>query len=152
MNIKTLFIFLAGFVCAIIFAFIAERIPPSYLDSVRSSFDSPNAREELEIFYSTVEAKLDELEMADGFDSPSPEPISDRIAVIPDQWVGDSFGVGWGTRRGIWGATYAHINKENELVAIEFYGSRSGCFVSRDPMLQPIQFYSLVRLRRSPLV
>ncbi|MGJ8678375.1 MAG: hypothetical protein ACSHX0_12730 [Akkermansiaceae bacterium] len=137
--------------CAIIFAVIVEKITPSYLDSIRSSFDSPHAHEELEIFYSTVEAKLDELEMTDGFKSPSPKPISYRIAVIPDQWIGDNFGVGWGTSRGVWGAAYAHINSKNDLVAIEFYGSRSGCFVSRDPTLQPIRFYSIVRLRRSPL-
>ena len=50
-----------------------------------------------------------------------------------------------------WGRVLAHYDDDDRLQAIEFYGSRSGGFLSRDPNLKPKMRGRLERLNDGPL-
>ena len=49
------------------------------------------------------------------------------------------------------GEVLAHYNDDDRLQAIEFYGSRSGGFLSRDPSLKPKMRGKLKRLNDGPI-
>jgi hypothetical protein len=45
----------------------------------------------------------------------------------------------------------AHYDEQHQLRAIEFYGSRYGAFVSRDPALKPVMWGELQQLAGAPV-
>ena len=49
------------------------------------------------------------------------------------------------------GDILAHYDASEKLIAVEFYGSRSGCFVHRDPAMPvPRNFKSQIPIKTSP--
>jgi hypothetical protein len=61
--------------------------------------------------------------------------------------------VGWGTagHPNRWQSVLAHYDEQHQLRAIEFYGSRYGAIVSRDPALKPKMPGELRQLAGAPV-
>jgi hypothetical protein len=78
-----------------------------------------------------------------------------KIRRVPKSWLPEQFSDFWG---GVlndssveWGDVLAYYDERDALVGIEFFGSRYGCFVSRDATRCPSWFHTLRRLSERPL-
>ena len=117
---------------------------PSYSEMARKNFGTTEAKSDLADLYNRVKLSNPNSDLEDAEGHIRPELIGVSIKRVPSSWIGTKYGSSWGS--GMWGSVFAHFDSDNELLAIEFYGSRYGCFVSHKPMLSPVKFASLVRL------
>jgi hypothetical protein len=139
---RAIVIFLAT-VGVLAIALLAFRIGAgslSYEERVRAYFGSPDAIRSLAKLYERVES-----------DGKTLEPAGARVRAIPRNWLPQESPGAWGFYYGEASRVIAHFDERGALVAIEFDGSRDGCYVSRDATRCPASFASLQRLAKSPL-
>jgi hypothetical protein len=141
---RTAILFLAS-IGAVTLALLAFKLVTpviSYEEMIRRHFGSPEAIRELGVLYDRVEKSGESL-----------APAGARVRDIPRDWMPEKFSFEWGTLyyRGEASRVVAHFDDHGGLVAIEFDGSRCGCYVSRDAARCPRQFRTLQRLSDGPL-
>jgi hypothetical protein len=113
----------------------------SYEKTVREEFGTPSAIHSLTELYERVAKGEQTL-----------EPVGAKLRRIPPSWIPNNFSPIWRDDRDTAIAQVdAHFNEQGVLVAIEFDGSRYGCYISRDASRYPASFASLQRLAISPL-
>jgi hypothetical protein len=122
------------------FAFIHLVGYWSYENQVRRHFASPEAIRALATLYERVEKEGRTL-----------EPVGAKVRGIPYDWMPQEFSREWRLYYVGVSRVVALFDDRRELVAIEFQGSRCGCFVSRDAERCPSSFRTLERFAISPL-
>jgi hypothetical protein len=131
---------------------VGRMIAPGYEVDAARQFGSAAVIHEIETLYTRVENSKLGAEMRPvkaefvGFAS---------VRRVPKSWLPTSLSGIWG---GVldsdsieWGDVLAYYDESSRLVGIEFYGSRYGCFISRDATRCPPWFRSLHRLADKPL-
>jgi hypothetical protein len=132
--------------------FAACVISPNYIEDAKTQFGSPEAIAAIESLYARIEAAPTDpaLKIVQ-------EKVSDfpGIRKIPKSWLPQQFLPIWGTTLDNsyagFGDVLAYYDNKDALIGIEFYGSRYGCFASRDATRCPSWFQSLHRLAEKPL-
>jgi hypothetical protein len=112
----------------------------SYEKMVRDDFGSPEAIRALATLYERVEKEGRTL-----------EPAGASQRQIPQTWIPKEFLRSWGHYYSDVNQVVAYFDDRGSLVAIEFDGTRCGCYVSRDATRCPGGFGSLHRLATTPL-
>jgi hypothetical protein len=133
------------------FRLLGDAFAPGYAESARRMFGSPEAIRDLSQLYSRVEASRDD----PTFKALPQKPYPTKTRKVPSAWLPKRFSVPWG----LWhdpdrienGDVLAYYDTSDELVAIEFLGSRYGCFISRDAQRCPSYFVTLHRLAKEPV-
>jgi hypothetical protein len=129
--------------------------PPGPLEQTRSQFGSPEGIRAISELYSRIERSPKSPDLKIVKETWLPVPQVATIRVVPRSWLSDHFKPWWGTSDDIehlrWGAVLAYYGQNDELIGIEFLGSRYGCFASRDPERCPSWFVTLNRLAEKPL-
>jgi hypothetical protein len=155
---KRVIIAILATVGALAIAALAARtgirlIVPSYETMARRDFAGPSALAEIESLYKRLESspKDPELKIVR-----SPAYRKGMIRLVPRTWMREPLSPIWGRVAGVdsmisWGDVIGYYDEKDELIGMEFYGSRYGCFVSRDPMLCPSWFRTLRRVSGPPL-
>jgi len=129
-------------VCALaLFALRSVAGSTSYEKMVRDQFGSPEAIRALAALYEHVEA-----------DGHTLRPAAAKRRLIPQSWIPTEFAEAWRIYYDLdVNEVVAHFDDSGSLIAIEFDGSRCGCFVSRYSSRCPSSFDSLHRLATAPL-
>jgi hypothetical protein len=130
----------------------SHAILPGYDQAAKEQFGSPEAVAAIATLYSRLEAAPSDpalkviKEKVSGFPS---------VRKIPRSWLPKEFSTLWSTSTDDapveFGNVLAYYDEKDNLLAIEFYGSRWGCFASRDATRCPSWFQSLHRLAEKPL-
>ena len=134
-------------------ALLINSQAPKYDQRAREEFGSPEAIRAIEKLYGRIEnaAANSELKI---LQNPYRFPEYATVRRIPEAWVPQEF-PDWGafldTERVEGTDIVAYFDSNNALVAIEFLGTRYGCFISRDPSRCPRGFNRLNRLTEKPL-
>lgn len=82
--------------------------------------------------------------------------MSARVRNIPKAFLPGRFATDWGqdlveeSALG-WGYVLAYYDEDDALQGVEFYGSRYGCFISRDATRSPSWYSSLHRIAERPV-
>ena len=129
----------------------------SYEEMARRDFGSPARIAAITGFFETSE-KRPRTDFAEVPDDPDvfnfPETRVIPNSAIPKELVE----AGWGTYDDSrwapsirWQSVLAHYDEKQQLRAIEFYGSRYGALVSRDPALKPRMPGELRQLAGAPI-
>jgi hypothetical protein len=126
---------------------------PNYDERAKEEFGSPESIRAIEKLFARIEGNPADIELKI-LATHSPYPTYSIIRRIPKNWIPAEFPY--------WGAmlnaelieptdVLSYHDSDNTLVAIEFSGTRYGCFVSRDPNRCPPRFERLNRLAETPL-
>jgi hypothetical protein len=153
-GVQTLFIVLA---VAVIATLMIIRSAISYEGMARRDFGSPARITSITGFFETCE-KRPRTDFAEVPDDPDvfnfPETRVIPNSAIPKELIE----AGWGTYDDPrcapsieWQSVLAHYDEKQQLRAIEFYGSRYGALVSRDPALKPTMPGELQQLAGAPI-
>jgi hypothetical protein len=142
---------------AVVVSLAIDRSALSYEEMARRDFGSQTRIASVTALFERIEKRpaTDFIPVSNapeefGFPETRLIPISE----IPKELVEDL----WGTReesghpaRAWWRSVLAHYDEQHQLRAIEFYGSRYGAFVSRDPALRPKMGGELQQLAGAPV-
>jgi hypothetical protein len=134
-------------------ALLINSQAPGYEKVAKEEFGSPEAIRAIEKLYVRIETSplSPELKIIPVF---SPNPAYPTVRRIPKAWMPQEFPY--------WGAFHdmeivegtdvvAYYDSNKAFVAMEFLGTRYGCFISRDPNRCPPRFGTLQRLADNPL-
>jgi hypothetical protein len=154
---KHIAIFSLAAIGALALALLALRFAshaafPGYREVARRQFASPGTIAAISSLYAKVEAAKSDPSLQVVESSLITYPMIRRI---PKSWLPEQFSDFWG---GVlnhssveWGDVLAYYDERDVLVGIEFFGSRYGCFASRDSTRCPSWFHTLHRLSERPL-
>lgn len=123
---------------------------PGYVKAAKERFGTPTAIAGLAELYARIETAPKDpalkLVQVGG---------STQARSIPRSWLPQQFQANWGATEQDdlvdFGHVFAYYDEKDSLVGLEFYGSRWGCFVSRDATRCPSEYVSLHRLAEKPL-
>lgn len=148
---------LTGFAAIVIALFVT--LAPNYDAMAERDFGGPAKAALLTALYEKIEGgdpadlglvEVDLIEPAEyGFPKTRALP-QDLIPKECGLWFGH-LAAEEGSSLPSWGEVLAHFGDDDRLKAIEFYGSRYGGFVSRDPSLKPTMWGRLKRLNEGPI-
>lgn len=148
---------LTGFAAIVIALFVT--LAPNYDAMAERDFGGPEKAALLTALYEKIEGgdpadlglvEVDLIEPAEyGFPKTRALP-QDLIPKECGLWFGH-LASDEGPYLPSWGEVLAHYDDDDRLKAIEFYGSRYGGFVSRDPGLKPVFPGELKRLKDGPI-
>lgn len=130
----------------------AVKLAPTYERTGREVFGTPEALADLAALYSKIEAAPhdDALRPVTHF-----PPVRGKSRRIPRAWLPPRFAKDWGTDSSELMVrppdVFAYYDAEDRLIGVQFGSTRSGCFLSREPMACPRSFGSLHRLQGEPL-
>ena len=148
---------LTSFAAIVIALFVT--LAPNYDAMAERDFGGPAKAELLAALYEKVEggdpADLGLVEV----DLIEPEEYGfPKTRALPQELIPKECGSTWFGHPAaeepsvvMWGEVLAHYDGEDRLQALEFYGSRYGGFVSRDPGLKPVFPGELKRLKDGPI-
>ena len=144
-----------GIAGTIVFAgvFLISVTNPSYEKMARIEYGSRKGLEAIAQLYAKIEEpkNFSNLILADTHFAPAP-PVKDGTTYrIPHSLLPAYLQRIQKKKPGPWNGVFAHFSDGGKLLAVEFYGSRYGCFVSSDRILAPSSYVSLVRLTDKPL-
>jgi hypothetical protein len=137
---------------AVIATVMMMRSVMSYEEMAHREFGSPARIAALTGFYEASE-KRPRTDFVAVTDDPKvfgfPETRVIPASAIPKELAE----AGWGTagHPNRWQSVLAHYDEQHQLRAIEFYGSRYGAIVSRDPALKPKMPGELRQLAGAPV-
>jgi hypothetical protein len=124
-----------GVLAIAVIALILLANSESYEKTARNQFGTPAAIHALRDLYTRLEKEGNTLGRPGEITRP-----------IPQSWVPSEFTEKWSHFFSDVGQVVAHFDNQDNPVAIEFDGSRYGCYISRDPKRCPSSFTSLHRL------
>lgn len=136
----------------LVFRIVSNAVFPGYEQDAKEQFGSPEAIAAIATLYSRLE-----IAPTDPALKVIQEKVSSfhRVRKIPRSWLPKEFSTLWGTSTDgesvDFGDVLAYYDEKDVLVGIEFYGSRWGCFASRDATRCPSWFQSLHRVAEEPL-
>ena len=148
---------LAGSVAIVIFLFV--KFAPDYDAMAERDFGGPAKADLLTSLYEKIEAGSPEgLGLVDLHPMDSSNFGFPKTRTLPKSLIPKECGSSWfghpaaeGPSLVMWGEVLAHYDGEDRLQALEFYGSRYGGFVARDPGLKPVFPGELKRLKDGPI-
>lgn len=148
---------LTGFAAIVIALFVT--LAPNYDAMAERDFGGPENAALLTALYEKIEGgDLADLGLVE-VDLFEPEEYGfPKTRALPQNLIPKECGSTWsghpaaeGPSLVMWGEVLAHYDSHDRLQALEFYGSRYGSFVSRDPGLKPVFQGELKRLKDGPI-
>lgn len=141
---------------ALIIGLFIRLQPPGYREQARQDFAGPGKIALITDLYEKIEtgnpAEIGLVEFENLEAGPFGFPIT---RALPRDLIPKEFVFPWTGPPGVsgahWWTVLAHYDTKNRLQAIEFYGSRYGAFISRDPTLRPKMGGDLERITGEPL-
>jgi len=148
---------LTGFAAIVIVLF--AKFVPNYDAMAERDFGGPAQAAVLTALYERIEAGspaglgLVEVQPVDSSEFGFPKTFALPKNLIPKECASRWLGRRATEERFLatWWEVLAHYDEEDRLRALEFYGSRYGGFVSRDPGLKPKMPGVLKRLKDGPI-
>jgi hypothetical protein len=148
---------LAG-LAAVLIRFLLQAIP-SYDEMAERDFGGPAQAAVLTALYERIEARspaglgLVEVQPIDSSEFGFPKTFALPKNLIPKECASRWLGRPATEERSLatWWEVLAHYDENDRLQALEFYGSRYGGFVSRDPGLKPKMPGNLKQLHDGPI-
>ena len=148
---------LSGFAAIVIVLFVT--LAPNYDAMAERDFGGPEKADLLTALYEKIEVGdpadlgLVEVDHIDSSEFGLPRTRALPKSLIPEECGSIWFGhpATEGPSLVMWGEVLAHYDEEDRLQALEFYGSRYGGFLSRDPSLKPTMRGELKRLNEGPV-
>lgn len=136
-----------------ILVIVDRSLYPGHLEVATKKFGTPEAMSAILGLYASIEKnphdpKLQIVEVNNSRYS--------RIRNIPKSFLPDQFSSNWGEdlvgdNATGWDRVLAYYDGNDVLQGIEFYGSRYGCFISRDATRSPGWYSSLHRIASEPI-
>ncbi len=148
---------LAG-LAAVLIRFLLQAIP-SYDEMAERDFGGPAQAAVLTALYERIEGGspaglgLVEVHPMDSSEFGFPKTRALPQSLIPKECGSIWFGHPATNEPSLvtWGEVLAHYDEDDRLQALEFYGSRYGGFVSRDPGMKPKMPGNLKQLHDGPI-
>jgi hypothetical protein len=133
-------------ICAI--RITAVRFFPGYEAQAVEEFGDPEAIKAIAELYDRIEASPHDPALKEVDEHLAKFP---KIRQVPRSWLPARFARKWGEDFGTWRKVLAFYDDSDKLVGIEFFGSRYGCFASRDATRCPSWYSSLRRIAEQPI-
>lgn len=126
----------------------AAAVFPGYEAQAVEEFGSPEAIKGISELYSRIEKSPNDPALKEIQEDLAKFP---RVRRIPRSWLPSCFASKWGDDIGEWRRVFAYYDESDTLVGIEFFGSRYGCFASRNATRCPSSYSSLLRIAEKPI-
>jgi hypothetical protein len=125
---------------------------PGYIDIAKREFAAPRRIVLLQKLYADIEE--DRIPFAELIAVNEMVKSGYRVWKVPQKRIPKDFN-SWGVSDNHstpeWRDVLAYFDADRKLVAVEFLGSRYGCYLSKIPDMCPANFSSLHRVSESPL-
>jgi len=138
--------FLAAFGALSIFKFVLDRVSPSPLEAADGEFNEPEKIEGMISLYKHIQKKgANSVELEEHIQLRPYGPDFFSAKEVPVEWIPELLQQSshtWGRGNSV----VAYFNEAGSLEALEFDGSRFGCFISHKPTLIAAWFGSSRRI------
>ncbi|MEM9443939.1 MAG: hypothetical protein AAGA18_01180 [Verrucomicrobiota bacterium] len=142
---------LVGFIAIILLGIysIIRYYAPDFYRSAMSDFGTPERIEQLKDFYDTLEEKgLSNPELSEYYPIYADFSYYSQAKLIPKQVILKNLKGKFSLHE--WGSGYDNVlaifDANDELCAIEFIGSRYGCYISRIPNFNSVYYDTIHRV------